>query len=272
MKRTQRDSNQDNSYRHVDERNTQCPKGRQNQGIQENANSNKAQKKTFLAKLRAAALQQSKLHMEKQQNGSFILKNEEETLKSPTIEVITLTSDSTQNSPIKVYASDNKYDFMVTFPNSPIIPTNFTSTLSTPKIDKAVKKIQELNTTRMTSNSPIENRAIPFRITHTELTAPNSIKSSESSTDNVKTTNHKAETNRKQIMEEEPKGSLEHDPNDEDFAALTCPGKNSISDTKPGDFYDEELQELSSSWRVWYPSPDGTLTKKDFRSTKYKHC
>ena len=200
-------------------------------------------KKTFLAKLRAAALQQSKLHMEKQQNGSLFLINEEEMIKSPTIEVITLTSDSTQNSPIKVYASDIKYDFMVTFPNSPIIPTNFTSTLSTPKIDKAAKKIQELNATPMTSNSPIENKAIPFGITHTEQTAPNSIKTSESSTDNLKTTNHKAETNRKQIMEDEPQGSQEHDPNDKDFAASASPGKSSISDIKPGDFYDDELQE-----------------------------
>ena len=55
---------------------------------------------TFLAKSRAAALNQSRIHMEKQQNRSFKKINEEEILKSPTVEVITI-SDSTQNSPLK---------------------------------------------------------------------------------------------------------------------------------------------------------------------------
>ena len=53
---------------------------------------------TFLAKSIAASLQQSKLHMEKQQNRSFIRMNEEEMIKSPTIEVIILTFDSTQKT------------------------------------------------------------------------------------------------------------------------------------------------------------------------------
>ena len=47
---------------------------------------------TFLSKSRAAALQQTKLHMEKQDNRSLIRINEEELSKSPTIEVITLTA------------------------------------------------------------------------------------------------------------------------------------------------------------------------------------
>ena len=106
---------------------------------------------TFFANSRAAALQQSKLHMEKQKNRSFIQLNEE---------VITL-SDSTQNSPIKVFTSNNIYDFMITSPESPDIPTNFTSTLSAPKIDKVVKKVQKLNATPMSSNYPIENNALP---------------------------------------------------------------------------------------------------------------
>ena len=90
---------------------------------------------TFLPKSRAAALQQSKLHLEKQQNRSFIRINEEELIKSPTIEINTLTSDSTHNSPLKIYTSDNKFDLMVTSPNSPDIPTTFTSKISTPKTD-----------------------------------------------------------------------------------------------------------------------------------------
>ena len=76
-------------------------------------------------------------------------------IKSPTIEVSTLTSGSTQNSPPKVNTSDNKNNFMVTSPNSPHIPTTFSSKISPPKIDKAVKKIQQLNATPKTSNSPI---------------------------------------------------------------------------------------------------------------------
>ena len=90
---------------------------------------------TFLAKSRAAALQQSKLNMAKQKNRSFIQINEEEMIKPTTIEVITLC-DSNQNSPIKVFTSNNKYDFMITSPNGSNTPTNFTSTISTPKIEK----------------------------------------------------------------------------------------------------------------------------------------
>ena len=168
--------------------------------------------------------------MEKHQNRSFIRINEEEKTKSPTIEVITLTSDSTQNSPNKVYTSDNKYDFMVTSPNSPDIPTNFTSTISTPKIDKTVKKIQKLYTTPMTSNYPIENNAIPYGSTHIEQTAPNSEKTSETSTDNIQAMNPNAETNKKQNKEDKPTEPQEHDPNEEHFTAAASPAKSSISD------------------------------------------
>ena len=127
---------------------------------------------TFLAKSRAAALQQSKIHMERQQNRSFIKIDEKELLKSPTIEVITheviTVSDSTQNSPIKVFTSDNKYDFMIRSPNSPEIPPKFVSTISTPKIDKAVQKIHKLKSTPTLSSSPILNIAIPDGITTQE--------------------------------------------------------------------------------------------------------
>ena len=162
--------------------------------------------------------------------------------KSPTIEVITLTSDSTQNSPIKVYTSDNKYDFMVTSPNSPDI-TNFTSTISTPKIDKTVKKIQKLYATPRTSNSPIENNAIPYGSTHIEQTAPNSEKTSETSTDNIQAKNPNAETNKNQNKEDKPTEPQEHDPNGEHFTAAASLAQSSISDIKPSDFYDEELHD-----------------------------
>ena len=127
-------------------------------------NTNKRKEKpssndTFRTKSRAAALHQSKLHMEKQ-NRSFIKVNEQEILKSPTIECITI-SDSTENSPIKVFTSDNKYDFMITSPDSPEIPPKFESRISTPKLDKAVGKIQKLNASPTFSSSPILNITTP---------------------------------------------------------------------------------------------------------------
>ena len=78
---------------------------------------------SFLPILRAVALQQTKLHMEKEQNRSFNRIDEKELIKSTTIEVITLTSESTQSSALNVYTSDNKFDFMVISPNSPDTPT-----------------------------------------------------------------------------------------------------------------------------------------------------
>ena len=81
--------------------------------------------------------------MEKQtnQNRSFLHLDDKEITKSTTVEVITLTSDSTQSSRLKVYTSSNKFDFMVRSPDGPDIPTTFTSQIFTPKVDKAVAKI-----------------------------------------------------------------------------------------------------------------------------------
>ena len=195
---------------------------------------------TFLAK--SKALQQSKLHMEKQKNRSFIRINKEEMIKSPTIEVITL-SDSTQTSPIKVFTSNNKYDFMITSPESPDIPTNFTSTISTPKIGKAVKMIQKLKANPISSNSPIGNNGLQYGITKIEQATANNTKTSESATDIAQKSSPKAETSKKQSMEDEPKGAQDHDPNEEHFAASTSPWKSSISDIKQADFYDEEFHD-----------------------------
>ena len=185
-------------YHHAVENNKQChkketkPRDAGKRRVKQNSND------TFLAKSRAAALQQSKLHFEKQQNRSIIQINKEEIIKSPTFEVTTL-SDSTQNSPIKVYTSNNKYDFMITSPNSPDIPTNFTSTISTPKIDKVVKKIQKFNGTPVSSTSPIENNAVPYGIIHTEQTTSNNTKTSDSATDIALTSSPKAETSKNNV-------------------------------------------------------------------------
>ena len=175
------------------------PKDAGKRRIKQNSND------TILAKSKAAALQQSKLHMEKQKNRSFIQMNEEEIIKSPTIEEVITLSDSTQNSPIKVFTSNNKYDFMITSPERPDIPTNFSSTISTPKIDKAVKKIQKLNATQMSSKSPIENNAVPYGITQTEQATSNNTRTSDSATDIALTSNPKAKTSKKQNVEDEPK-------------------------------------------------------------------
>ena len=182
--------------------------------------------------------------MEKQDNRSLIRINEEELSKSPTIEVITLTSDSTQNRPLKIYTPDNKFDFMVTSPNSPDIPTTFTSKISTSKIDKAVKKIQQLNATPMTSNSPIENKAIPYEITQTEEASPISININKTPTDDVQALIPEKKTrSQKPTTDDKPLCPQEHDPNEEHYTASASPCKSSISDIKPGDFYEEELQD-----------------------------
>ena len=177
---------------------------------------------SFLTKSKAAALQQTKIHMEKEQNRSFIKLNEDELVKSPTIEVITLTSDSTQGSPLKVYTSNNKFDFMVTSPESPDIP-HFQSKISTPKIDKTIKKIQQLNNTPTSSNSPIKNKLTPSGEKDNDR-APIGIKPRQ---DSEKKTPDKQ------------KRDKDHDNNEEHQMGVQSPGKSSISDIKPSDFYEE---------------------------------
>ena len=134
-------------------------------------------------------------------------------LKSPTIEVITL-SDSTQNSPIEVFTSNNEYDFMILSPESPDIPIDFTSTISTPKTDKAVKKIEKLNATPMSSNSPIENNALPYGITLIKQATAKNSNTSDSTTDIAQTSIPQAETSKKQNREDEPKETQDHDLNE----------------------------------------------------------
>ena len=95
----------------------------------------------------------------------------------------------------------------------------------------------------MTSNSPIENNAIPYGSTHIEKTPPNSDKTSETSTDNLQATNPNAETNKKHNKEDKPTEPQEHVPNEEHLLAAASTAKSSISDIKPSDFYDEKLQD-----------------------------
>ena len=196
---------------------------------------------TFLAKSRAAALQQSKIHMERQQNRSFIKIDEKDLLKSPTIEVITL-SESTQNSPIKVFTSDNKFDFMITSPNSLEIRPKFVSTISKPKIDKAVQKIHKLKPTPTLNSSPILNIAIPDRITTQENQEQCGVKHTEKTNDMASTAKVENQSENDQTKPEEPK-EVEEEGNEEQYIASTSTGKSSISDIKREDFYEEELHE-----------------------------
>ena len=168
--------------------------------------------------------------MEKQQNTSFIKIKEEEILKSPTFEVITI-SDSTQNSPLKIYTSDNKYDFMITSPNSPEIPSNFTSIISTPKIDKVVTKIQKLKTTPTLTTSPIPNKAISDGISTTKKQEPSGTNTlRKTSNDIIPTSSSKSTTQNVQVKEDKPKEVQNNKQNEANFAATASPGKSSISD------------------------------------------
>ena len=228
---------------------------------------------TFLAKSRAAALQQSKIHMERQQNRSFIKTDEKEMLKSPTIEVITL-SDSTQKSPLKVFTSDNKYDFLITSPNRFEIPTKFVSTIWTPKLDKAVQKIQKLNSTPTLSSSPILNIAIPDGITTQEQWGS---KVTDKTNEMASTPNAKIQNENEQNKPEVPK-EVENERNEEHYVASTSPGKCSISNIKPMIFmrknYTSEI--LRGGWGSVVPgylsaNGDNKLTTKIPKNSIYKH-
>ena len=198
-------------------------------------------------------------------------------LKLPTVEVITL-SDSTRSSPIKVLTSDNKYDFMVTLPNSPEIPPNIVSTISTPKIDKAVQKIHKLKSTPTLSSSPILNIAIPDGITTQENREQCGSEKTENANELASTSNAKTQNENEQTRSEEYK-EAENDRNEEHYKAATSPGKSSISDIKPDDFYEEELNKWNSSRRLGEcgtrvpisPNGDNKLTTKFPKSSIYKH-
>ena len=231
---------------------------------------------TFLAKSRAAALQQSKIHMERQQSRSFIKIDEKELLKSPTVDVITL-SDSTQNSPIKVFMSDNKYDFKVTSPNSPEIPPKFVSTISTPKIDKAVEKIHKLKTTPTLSSPPILNIAIPDGNTTQENQEQCGSKDTEKANEMASTSNVKIQNENDQTKPEEPK-EAENDRIEEHYAASTSRGRARFLTSSPRIFmrknYISEI--LRGGWGSVVPgylSPhgDNKMTTKIPKSSIYKH-
>ena len=218
----------------------------QKEGRKEKPSSND----TFRTKSRAAALHQSKIHMEKQ-NRSFIKVNEQELLKSPTIECITI-SDSTENSPIKVITSDNKYDFMITSPDSPEIPPKFESRISTPKLDKAVGKIQKLNASPKFSSSPILNITTPHGgISEKEKQSSSkaATNSAEASMKDKSAKPHDSapalKNNQKENDETKPttENILVNERNEEHYIASPSPAKSSISDIKPSDFYEEKLHK-----------------------------
>ena len=103
---------------------------------------------------------------------------------------------------------------MVTSPNSSEIPpTPFTSKISTPKTDRALKKIQQLNTTPTSSNSPIEYQATPSGETPFEENALISIKTYKKPLDNIQAPTTNAISIQKQTREDQLKATKEHDTN-----------------------------------------------------------
>ena len=217
---------------------------------------------TFLSKLRAAALHQTKLHMEKQalQNRSFTRVDEEELTKSPKLELITLTSDSTQGSPLKIYTLDNKYDFMATSPDSPDIPTNFTSKISTPKLDKAEIKIQTLNATPKTIKSPIQPKAIPSGTTTIQSNSTKIIPVQIISSETVPVRNTKLKIQEQSTTETQQQNiAHEHERNKEQYTPITSPGKIrfQISNQATSMMQNLIIKFLFPAGGMWCAAPNG---------------
>ena len=189
---------------------------------------------SFLSKSRAAALKHTKLHIEKQsqQSRSFIRIDEKELKKSPTPEVITLTFGYTQSSPLKVYTSNKKFDVMATSSKSPEIPTTFTSRISTPKISKVVKKIQQLNETQMPIKSPIEIKITPLGTTSIQDTSLKNIPADNTSNENGSVLNRQTTSKQPPTSESQPILPQEHERNEQHYIPTASPGKSSMFDIK----------------------------------------
>ena len=131
---------------------------------------------------------------------------------------------------------------MITSPNSPEIHPKFVSMVSTPKIDKPVQKIHKLKPTQTLSSSPILNIAIPDGIITPENQEQCGSKDTEKTNDMTSTANVEMQSENDQTKPEKPK-EVEDERNEEHYVASTSPGKSSISDIKPDDFYEEDLHE-----------------------------
>ena len=200
--------------------------------------------------------------MEKQaqQNRSFVRIDEEELTKSPKLELITLTSGSTKGSPLKVYPSDNKFDFMATFPDSPDIPKNFTSKISTPKLDKAEIKIQKLNATPKTIKSPIQPKAIPSGTTTIESNSTKIILVQIISSETVPVRNTKLEIQDQMTTETQQQNvAHEHERNKEHYTPITSPGKIRFQISNQATSMKKNLinKILFPAGGMWCAPPDG---------------
>ena len=123
---------------------------------------------------------------------------------------------------------------MVTSPDSLDIPP-FQSKISTPKINKAVKKIQQLHRTQTSSNSPIEYQTTPSGETERKECAPISIKQGQ----DIQTVTTSETFRKQQAAEVKPKPNKDHNNNEEHQMGIQSPGKRSISDIKQSDCYEE---------------------------------
>ena len=173
------------------------------------------------------------------QNRSFLQSAEIEKTKSPTIEAITLTWDSTQSSPLKVYNSSKKYDFIITSPDSPEIPTTFSSKLSSPKVEKAVEKIQRLKSTpKLIKNTlPLEPKTLRHGTGNLQSTPFENNQEPSTSNSNNDRQKQSLPSNEPQQQRE----TSEDEMNEEHYVPTASPGKSSISNIKSAASYAPEF-------------------------------
>ena len=104
-------------------------------------------------------------------------------------------------------------------------------------------KIQKLKTTPTLTTSPIPSKAIPDGISTTKRQETSGKNTFKKSNDLIPTSSSKTTTQNVQVKEDKPKEVQNNEQNEEHFAATASQGKGSISDIKPGDFYDEKFHE-----------------------------
>ena len=151
------------------------------------------------------------------------------------------------------------------------------STISTPKIDKAVQKIHKLKSTPTLSSSPILNIAIPDGTTTKEKKEQSGSKKTEKANELASTSNAKTQNENEQTRSKEYK-EAENDRNEEHYIAATSRGRARFQTSSPRIFmrknYTSEI--LRGGWGsvvTGYLSPNGDnkLTTKFPKSSTYKH-
>ena len=119
---------------------------------------------------------------------------------------------------------------MITSPESTEISTTFTSKISTPKIEKALEKIQRLKSTSkpIQNTSPVEPKAAPHGTVN--LT---SIPFENVQEPNRSTSQSTRQQQRQPIFKPQQQNETRKtEKNEEHYVPTTSPGRSSISDIK----------------------------------------